>query len=114
MRSLILLIFIGACADPIGAVVDPDDLVGTAEAYCAAHPELPCGHVFECDAEADNALGHVELCVLDTLPLESAEAVYGSCHPTPRHEGLCWYCCGAGCTAGCNAFNGCFCPGGTP
>lgn len=91
-------------------IVTPDDLSEIAEAYCAAHPELTCGHVYMCAQEADNALGHVEICKLDEHPLEWVEAIYGTCEPTPRHQGLCWWCCGEGCGAGGNAYNGTFCP----
>ena len=111
MRALVVLALLAGCADVAATVTpQPDDYVSVAEAYCKAHPELPCGHVYECDAAADNALGHIEICVAQQQSLTAAEAVYGACAPTPRHEGLCWWCCGAGCGGGCNAYSGCFCP----
>jgi hypothetical protein len=74
-----------------------------------------CGHVYMCDTPADNELGLVEICINDdeddgTEQIESAEAMYGECEPTPRHQGLCRHCCGADCGRGGNAFNGTWCP----
>lgn len=78
-----------------------------AEAIVCPTDLINCGLVYVCEASAGNDLGHVEICV-DDGDLEAAEAVYGSCEPTPRHQGLCYYHCDGG--RGCNAFNGCFCP----
>lgn len=39
-----------------------------------------------------------------------AELEFGTCAPTPRHQGLCIWCCGSDCGRGANAFNGTFCP----
>lgn len=88
-------------------VVTPDDLAEIAEAYCATHPELTCGHVYVCPTDPTTTSGgsDVELCVLDDTPLPS-----DTCTPTARHQGLCWWCCGEGCGAGCNAYGGCYCP----
>lgn len=94
--------------------VEPVDLTGIAEAFCNANEAWPCGHVFMCDTPDENELGLVEVCKLDDTPIEAVELVYGSCMPTPRHVGLCWHCCGEGCTVGCNAYNGCFCPVSEP
>lgn len=69
---------------------------------------IDCGHVYVCATPADNELGVVEICVdVDDQPgdLDAAEAIYGACEPTPRHQGLCIWC-PAG--AGANAFNGSF------
>lgn len=96
-------------------VVEPEDLADIAESYCDARPDFPCGHVYECAAVADTPSGFVETCVLDDIPLEWAEVYYGAeCKPTTRHVGLCWYCCGAGCGPGCNAYSGCYCEGPPP
>jgi hypothetical protein len=79
---------------------------------------IDCGHVYLCAAPADNPLGHVEICVDDDdhpEQLADVEDVYGACVPTPRHEGLCIYCCGDGCGRGANAYSGTWCPDdGTP
>ena len=112
MRWLALIALLGCKqiaedADPTGDVVD------LADAYCAAHPELPCGKVYMCEAPADNELGHIEICIPQFYSVQLAEAVYGQCElsPHPRFDdgNLCWWCCGDGCTRGCNALNGCFC-----
>lgn len=106
MRALTLvLVALTGCSAVVDQVVEPEDLSDVAEAYCALHPELPCGHVYQCET------GPVEFCVIGPWrDVPEVEALYGACTPTPRHVGLCWYCCGAGCTAGCNALNGCWCP----
>ncbi len=87
---------------------------GTAVEYiaCPVIPGLDCGHVFLCEAEAENALGRVELCIDDDNAakddLALAEEAYGACEPTPRHQGICLFCPEE---KGCNAFSGCFnCP----
>jgi hypothetical protein len=87
--------------------------IGGAAAEWIACPTdlIDCGHVYMCAAVADNALGHVEICVNDDDAPEQVaevEAVYGACDLTPRHQGLCWYRCEEG--HGCNAFAGCWCP----
>lgn len=114
------LVFLGGCVtDVVEAedVLDPSDLAEIAEAYCEANPELTCGHVYLCQTPStnpDNEYGRIEICKLDDHPLEWLEAVHGSCEPTPRHQGLCWWCCGEGCGAGGNAYDGTFCPDATP
>lgn len=85
---------------------------GTAAEWIACPTNLvDCGHVYWCDAYADNELGHVEICINDDDDpdaLASAEAEFGDCEPTPRHQGLCIWCPSG---AGCNAYNGCWgCP----
>jgi hypothetical protein len=75
---------------------------------------IDCGHVYECEQAADNELKHVEICIDDDdhpEDLDAAEVVYGACWPTPRHQGLCLFCCGPTCGRGANAFNGTFCEG---
>ena len=75
---------------------------------------VDCGWVYMCEAEADNPLGHVELCInVDDDPdaLAAAEAVYGPCEPTPRHQGLCVWGCPPDAPGlpeghGANAYNG--------
>ena len=76
------------------------------EILCLAHPDA-CGDVWMCEQEAENELGHVEICVQRDTPLEEVEALYGPCEPTPRHVGLCWWRCPS--QAGANAFNGSWC-----
>ena len=87
---------------------------GTAAEWiaCPVIPGLDCGHVFVCATPAENALGQIELCIdddnEDATALADAEAIYGPCEPTPRHQGICVFCPEE---RGCNAFNGCFgCP----
>lgn len=89
---------------------------GTVAEYTACPTDLvDCGHVYMCEAVADNALGRIEICIDDDEDglLESAEAMYGPCEPTPRHQGLCIDTCmelsplpGG---VGANAFNGAWC-----
>ena len=114
MRGLLLVALVVGCTQVIETAVEPDDFVDVAEAYCRAHPELPCGHVWQCEAASPTPEtgweGHVEVCVPNFIPIESVEAVHGACWPTTRHAGLCWWCCGPGCTAGCNAKTACYCP----
>lgn len=112
MQALIILLalLLASCTEIVEVATEPDDFVGVAEAYCKAHPELPCGRVYTCATPADNELGQVEICVPQFLDVSAAEATYGACEPTARHIGLCWWCCGEGCTAGCNALTGCWCP----
>ena len=115
MRALAALLALAACADEI--IPDPvSDVAEIAEQYCRDHPTWPCGHVYLCKGTpADNKLGFVEVCTLDTNELhagtlELAEAAFGMCEPTPRHQGLCWWGCAEG-WVGANAYNGCFgCP----
>lgn len=109
-KVILVLVLLAACTAVIDNTVEPEDLSSVAETYCKAHPELPCGHVFVCDTPAENELGQVEICIPQFIDKSAAEAIYGACEPTPRHSGLCWFCCGEGCTAGCNALSGCFCP----
>ena len=114
MRApLVLALVLGACITEVVSVDDvvtPGDLAEIAEDYCEAHPELPCGRVWECGP------GRWEACVLDDHPLEWAEAYFGGvCEPAddPRFYGhpICWWCCGEGCGKGCNSIDfGCFCP----
>jgi hypothetical protein len=87
---------------------------GAAVEYiaCPVIPGLNCGHVFLCDTPADNPLGKVEICIDDDADdkddLAFAEMTYGTCEPTPRHQGICAWCPEE---KGCNAFSGCFnCP----
>jgi hypothetical protein len=87
------------------------DIGGNIAEWIACPTDLiDCGHVYECAAPADNPLGHVEICVDDETAIEDVEAVYGDCAPTPRHEGLCSWCCGANCGRGANAYDGAWCP----
>lgn len=113
-----LLVFAGCATEIIkpSDVLTPDDLAGLAETYCKANPTWPCGHVYLFpNAPSMNDLGAMELCVLDESSvhmglLGDAESMYGASEPTPRHEGLCWWCCGGTCGPGCNAYDGCYCP----
>lgn len=106
-----MLLALVACADVKMAA---GTVGGTVAEYvaCPVIPGLDCGHVFVCATPWDNPLGLVELCIDDdnsaATALADAEAVYGACEPTPRHQGICIYCPSGG---GCNAYNGCFgCP----
>lgn len=91
-----------------------EEVGGTVTEWIACPTNLfDCGHVYMCEAEADNDLGHVEICINDDddpTALESAEAMYGMCEPTPRHQGLCKWCCDGDCGRGVNAYNGNWCP----
>lgn len=86
---------------------------GTAADYIACPLGLfDCGHVYLFPATpAENALNAVELCVDDDdhpQDLLAAELMFGPSVPTPRHQGICRWCAGLDCGAGCNAFGGCF------
>jgi hypothetical protein len=111
--TLMLLNGIIGCTQAVDVIVEPEDLSVLAEEYCMAHPTLPCGHVYQCETPAENKLGLTEICVPQFIDISVAEVQYGACTPStdPRFDGgnLCWWCCGEGCTAGCNAYNGCFC-----
>jgi hypothetical protein len=78
---------------------------------------LDCGSVYMFEAEADNELGHVEMCLdLDDHPedLESAEALFGPAVPTPRHQGVCVVTCDEPSPLpggrGCNCLTSSYCP----
>lgn len=112
-----IILLLAACVTDViepEDVITEDDVADIAEGYCASRPELTCGHVYLCETPAENEFGLTEICLLDDIPLPVLEEVHGTCIPTPRHQGLCWWCCGAGCGAGCNAYNGCFCPVSEP
>lgn len=108
MRWLLVLLSLGGCRNAA------EEVGGTVAEWVACPTNLfDCGHVYMCEAPADNVLGHVEICINDdddSTALESAEEMYGPCEPTPRHQGLCKWCCGSDCGRGANAFNGCWCP----
>lgn len=114
MRAALGLLLLLGCRDvlPQPEDFDIEDLAEIAEQYCAANPQVPCGHVWMCETPADNDLGLVEICVLDETIIEEVEGIYGPCVPTPRHVGLCLHCCPTetmGCSSGCNAYSGCYC-----
>ncbi len=92
-----------------GFFKDGAEEIGAAhgEILCLIHSDV-CGDVYLCDMPADNELGHVEVCVQRDTAIETVEAELGECKPTSRHQGLCYWHCDEG--AGCNAFNGCWCP----
>lgn len=101
----------------LGCKAAAGEVLGTVADYtvCPADIEsiIECGHVFQCAAAAETPSGHVEICIDDDdhpEQLDGIESLYGMCIPTPRHQGLCSYCCGEGCGRGCNAFSGCYCP----
>lgn len=112
MQKVILFALLG-CQGVVETAVEPEDLSGIADAYCAANPHLPCGKVYACATPADNELGLIELCVPQFIDVSAVEAVHGECQLSPHERfagaNLCWWCCGEGCTRGCNAFDGCFC-----
>ncbi len=97
--ALLLLAACTAAKDAAG------ELGGTIGEQLACPADLiDCGHVLVC--------GGVEFCFDDDMPegIDAAEAKLGDCYPTPRHEGLCAWCCGEGCPAhGCNSGGGCWC-----
>lgn len=104
MRPLALL-FLLACTE----VRDAGGQV--AEWVACPTSLIDCGHVVMCQQGADNDLGHVEVCIDDDDDpdaLAKAEAQFGTCEPTPRHQGLCLFICPPDTGAGCNAFGGCF------
>lgn len=117
MRALVFMLLLSSCSF-VGWVDDgAKDIGGEVGGHLVQWIACPtdlvdCGHVFMCEAPADNELGHVEICVDDDHPeqLADVEALYGACVPTPRHEGLCLFCCGPNCGRGANAFNGTYCP----
>jgi len=117
MRFIAIVLLVG-CTQVVEQVAEPDDLAGLAEDYCAAHPEWPCGKVYQCDTPADNPLGLVEVCIPQFMDVSAAEAVYGSCElstdPRLKSVNLCWWCCGSGCGPGCNSYSGCFCDPDAP
>lgn len=102
MKAAAALLFLLACTevrDAGGQVVE--------WVACPTHL-IDCGQVFACATPADNELGVVELCIdVDDQPgdLDVAESLYGTCEPTPRHQGLCIWCPDG---AGGNAFSGSF------
>lgn len=111
MRAAVLCLALAACAETkqVAGTVG-----GTVAEFiaCPVIPGLDCGHVFVCATPADNELGLIEICIDDDndekTALADAEAVYGACEPTPRHQGLCIWCPDG---KGSNAFNGSFgCP----
>lgn len=106
-----LLIFLCACSFIKEA---GGEVAGTIGEYTLCPIEaINCGHVFQCTGTmVDTPSGFVEICIDDDdqpEQLDSINSIYGDCSPTPRHEGLCSYCCGPSCGRGCNAFSGCFC-----
>ena len=113
MRALLVIALIASCdqASSVGGFLKSRaEEVGAAhvEILCLAHPAA-CGDVYMCEAEAENDLGHVEICIQRDQGIDKAEDAFGECKPTPRHAGLCYWHCDAG--AGCNAFSGCWgCP----
>ncbi len=112
MRALVLALMC-ACG-PVKSVAG--EVGGHLAEWIACPTDLiDCGHVYLCAAPADNEMGHIEICVNDDdspEDLEAVELLYGQCDLTPRHEGLCRWCCGPGCGRGGNAFNGTYCPEG--
>jgi hypothetical protein len=110
MRALVLVLL--ASCSVVGWVEDKGASAGGVAVELVACPTdlIDCGHVFLCEAPANNPLDHVEICINDdgdNDDFAQAERKYGTCAPTPRHQGLCRYHCDGG--AGCNAYNGCYC-----
>lgn len=115
------LVTFAGCSDAAEAIAPgPEDLAGFAEQYCKDNPTLPCGKVYAFpDQPRSNPLGLLEMCVPQFIDVSAAESLFGPAilSPDPRFHAanLCWWCCGAGCTRGCNAYGGppegsCFCP----
>ncbi len=103
MRPFLVLLVFAGCNTVKHAA---GDVGGTVAEYTVCPLGLiECGHVFQCEAG-------VEICIDDDdhpEQLDEIESTYGACAPTPRHQGLCSYCCGENCGRGCNAFSGCWC-----
>lgn len=87
---------------------------GTLTEWIACPTDLiDCGHVYVCVGVTNS----VEICINDDgddgdVQLGAAEAMYGTCSLTKRHQGLCKYCCPTveePCGAGCNALQSCWC-----
>jgi hypothetical protein len=119
MVALALWIAVGWLGAGCSVVKSVGGEVGGHAAEWIACPTdlVNCGHVYMCDAFADNELGHIEICVDDDdhpEQLADVEAAYGECDLTPRHQGLCLFCCGTDCGRGGNAYNGTWCPDGAP
>ncbi len=122
LTALLALALAGCVTEVIEPkdVIEPEDLVGIAEDYCAADPTLPCGKVYQFDnvPSPDNPLGLLELCVPQPNPadplrptLEQAIAMFGparlSTDPRFDDANLCWHQCPS--ARGCNSYNGCLC-----
>jgi hypothetical protein len=115
IASLTMAITIAVALSACGFAKDVGGEVGGTIGEVIACPVglFDCGHVYVCDTPAENELGLVEICINDDdhpEDVESAEAMYGACEPTPRHQGLCWWQCGTGAHRGGNAFSGTWCP----
>lgn len=121
MRALVLIAALAACttAKKVGGEIGGH----VAEWIACPFDFIDCGHVYMCEAFANNELGHVEICIDDDdhpEDVDAAELLFGPCDLTPRHEGLCVWGCppdapGLEPGRGCNAFGGpsvgaCFCP----
>jgi hypothetical protein len=120
-RALCLALALAVCAcggwESAGIAIKKvaGTIAGTAAEYTACPLGLfDCGHVFQCEGtEVDTPSDYVEICIDDDdqpEQLDEIEAAFGDCSPTPRHVGLCRYCCGADCGRGGNAYSGTWCP----
>lgn len=115
-KLIALLLVLVACDQARGAgdlLKGGATAVGVAhgEVLCAIHPDK-CGRVYACETPAENELGQIEICIQIDRPIADAEAIYGHCelshHERFDNGNLCYWHCGEG--AGCNAYNGCWCP----
>jgi hypothetical protein len=116
ITALAMAVTIAVALSACGFAKDVGGEVGGNVAEVLACPIglFDCGKVFMCDTPAENELGLVEICVdHDDHPedLDAVEAKYGACVPTPRHQGLCKFCCDDDCGRGANAFSGTWCMG---
>ena len=118
IRIAIALLVLCSCT-VVGWVEDGGKKIGgeigghVAEWIACPTDLINCGHVYQCDTPADTPSGLVEICIDDDATQSPAdyEDINGTtCELTPRHEGLCIWCCGPDCGSGCNAFSGCWCP----
>jgi hypothetical protein len=105
------------------AAVESIEPSGDASACERAKPDnAECAVVYECARalwDPERGFRHVELCVRD-VDIDSAQDMNGTCWPSQDErfkpytlamvEPPCFWCCGAGCGLGCNAFDGCYCP----
>lgn len=112
----LLWLILSACLGCSALKEGAGDVGGTVADFIVCPTSLvDCGHVYLFPSSpADNPLDAVELCVDDDdspEDLDAAELVYGPSEPTPRHQGLCIFCCGPDCGRGGNAYSGTFCEG---
>ncbi len=107
MRLALLLALSCACADEF------NDVTGGWGLDLTWLPGV--GKVYECRVQiAPGYTDKVELCWngevgdLQDGVADRFGAQFVDCYDTPRHSGVCWFCCGD-CGTGANAKNGSWC-----